>query len=101
MSEIKNPIGRWEIVKIGDGHGVYEKGWGFVAIHSKSCHAHWNEGQAVRRALINAAPELLEALRELLECCVLEKTDGVDEDRIDAAEDAARVVIIKAIGSQS
>lgn len=49
----------------------------------------------------HAAPELLEALRELLTCVELENTDGVDEERIDAAECAARVVIAKATGNQS
>lgn len=66
MSEIKHPIGAWEIVKTSGGHGVYEKGWGFVAIHDKSCHGHWNEGQMARRALIAAAPELLDALQEII-----------------------------------
>lgn len=63
MSEIVHPIGSWEIIKLSGGHGVYEKGWGFVAIHDTSCHAHWNAGQAVRRALIAAAP----AMREYIE----------------------------------
>ncbi|MFM0263290.1 hypothetical protein [Paraburkholderia sediminicola] len=49
----------------------------------------------------HAASDLLEALRELLTCVELENTDGVDEDRIDAAQDAARAVIAKVTGSQS
>ncbi|MDR9051736.1 hypothetical protein [Burkholderia multivorans] len=65
MNEIKHPIGSWEVIKTTYGHGVYEKGWGFVAIHDESCHEHWNEGQARRRALITAAPDMAFVLEML------------------------------------
>ncbi|MBU9563054.1 hypothetical protein KTE54_20450 [Burkholderia multivorans] len=65
MSEIKDPIGQWEVIKTTYGHGVYEKGWGFVAIHDKSHVKHWNEGQARRRSLISAAPDMALALEML------------------------------------
>ncbi|MBR8141189.1 hypothetical protein KDW46_02295 [Burkholderia vietnamiensis] len=58
MNEIKHPIGQWEDIKTSSGHGVYEKGWGFVAIHDKSGLEHWEEGQARRRALMSAAPDM-------------------------------------------
>jgi hypothetical protein len=95
MSEIKHPIGSWEIVKTSNGHGVYEKGWGFVAVHDKSCHAHWNEGQAARRALIAAAPELLEALTALYAVA------NVDRDESYIAVTRAAAAIAKATGSKS
>lgn len=65
MNEIKDLIGQWEDIKTSSGHGVYEKGWGFVAIHDKSSLEHWEEGQARRRALMSAAPDMALAL-ELL-----------------------------------
>jgi hypothetical protein len=51
--------------------------------------------------LFSASWDLLETLRELLTCVELENTDGVDEERIAAAQDAARAAIAKATGSQS
>lgn len=65
MSEIKDPIGQWEVIKTSSGHGVYEKGWGFVAIHNKSSLEHWEEGQARRRALMCAASDMALALEML------------------------------------
>ncbi|HGF4019662.1 hypothetical protein [Burkholderia cenocepacia] len=65
MSEIKDPIGQWEVIKTSSGHGVYEKGWGFVAIHDKSSLEHWEEGQARRRALMCAAPDMALVLEKL------------------------------------
>ncbi|AVR10271.1 hypothetical protein BTP_2363 [Burkholderia thailandensis Phuket 4W-1] len=65
MNEIKHPIGQWEDIKTSSGHGVYEKGWGFVAIHDKSSLEHWEEGQARRRALMCAAPDMALALEML------------------------------------
>ncbi|WP_129112314.1 hypothetical protein [Burkholderia pseudomallei] len=62
MNEIKDPIGQWENIKTSSGHGVYEKGWGFVAIHNKSGFEHWEEGQARRRMLMCAAPDMAEIL---------------------------------------
>jgi hypothetical protein len=103
MSEIKHPIGSWEIVKTTNGQGIYEKGWGFVAIHDTSCHAHWNEGQAARRALIAAAPKLLEALQyalPYLEACVPNPRNGINADcSVDVnCVDRARAAISKATG---
>ncbi|WP_254212750.1 hypothetical protein [Burkholderia multivorans] len=62
MNEIKQPIGQWEVIKTTGGHGVYEIGWGFVAIHDASSLEHWEEGQARRRALMSAAPDMALAL---------------------------------------
>ncbi|PRD80478.1 hypothetical protein C6P76_29330 [Burkholderia multivorans] len=65
MNDIKHPIGQWEVIKTTGGHGVYEKGWGFVAIHYASSIEHWNEGQAHRRVLMSAAPDMALVLEML------------------------------------
>ncbi|MBU9660917.1 hypothetical protein KTF22_03295 [Burkholderia multivorans] len=65
MNKINDPIGQWEDIKTSSGHGVYEKGWGFVAIHDKSSLEHWEEGQARRRALMCAAPDMATVLEML------------------------------------
>lgn len=63
----KHAPGPWTIEKTTHGYGVRAPQWGYVAIHDTSPHAHWNEGQAANRALIAAAPELLEALAKIVD----------------------------------
>lgn len=92
MSEIKDPIGQWEDIKTSSGHGVYEKGWGFVAIHDKSSLEHWEEGQARRRMLMCAAPDMLMALE-----MIAAEDDAARENEWPLLTSAARILLDAAL----